>query len=41
LFKEEQVEVDWEVLEVDQKGSWVEGLDEGRAGEWTKETEKK
>lgn len=26
IFKEENVEVDWEVLEVDQKGSWVEDL---------------
>jgi len=24
LFKEENVEVDWELLEVDEKGSWVE-----------------
>jgi homoserine kinase len=26
LFKEENVEVDWELLEVDERGSWVEEL---------------
>lgn len=26
IFKEENVEVDWEVLEVDERGSWVEEL---------------
>jgi homoserine kinase len=26
LFKEEDVEVDWELLEVDERGSWVEEL---------------
>ena len=26
LFKEENVEVDWELLEVDERASWVEEL---------------
>jgi len=26
LFKEENVEVDWELLDVDERGSWVEEL---------------
>ena len=26
IFKVENVEVDWEVLEVDERGSWVEAL---------------
>lgn len=37
IFKGEGVEVDWETLEVDERGSWVEEVDEGKAKQWAEE----
>lgn len=37
IFKEHGIEVDWEVLDIDERGSGVEEVDQSQAENWKKE----